>query len=711
MAFVLVVSILVTFLAGRQVLVARDQIQQHDAVLAQLQATFSAIQDAETGQRGYLLTGDGPYLDPYRTANQAIRKHLDGLRELADAGQLPAPAVQVLHDVILRKVDEMQRTIDFAEAGQRAAAMAIVRRNTGRKMMEAIRAQIDALETEEGRARSRAHEADARATMQRTVVFVFAALVNLAFLVWTYKRIRREVSLQHLATLEIERQREILAVTLASIGDAVILTDLTGHITFVNQVAEDLTGWTASEAKGQPCAKVFRIINEDSRKPVDSPVEKVLASGAIVGLANHTLLIRKDGSELPIDDSGAPIRETDGSVRGVVLVFRDFTSHKETERHLVQAKQQVEEASRAKDKFLATLSHDLRTPLTPVLAALSTWEANEALPEALRPDLRLIRRNIELEAKLIDDLLDITRIEHGKLFLERDTTDVHGLIEGVIAIFKPACEANGVEISLSARAGETHAHVDPARLQQVFWNIIGNAVKFTMKGDRITVTTRNLPGEKLEISIADTGVGMTRETMDILFQSFRQGNPAPHHKPRGLGLGLSIADALVEAHGGTLRADSPGPGKGSTFTIVLPAVPSPAAQVQPVPRETAAGRSLRILLLEDHEDTARVLGQVLGGIGHTVETCGTVAAALEKISDAKFDLILSDLGLPDGSGLDFVRAVREASQVPAVALTGYGMSEDIEECLEAGFDEHLTKPVDFEKLQMALRTQRRTARE
>jgi CheY-like chemotaxis protein len=231
-------------------------------------------------------------------------------------------------------------------------------------------------------------------------------------------------------------------------------------------------------------------------------------------------------------------------------------------------------------------------------------------------------------------------------------------------------------------------------------------VKFSRERGTIEIVTSNPEGTELKISITDDGIGMPEELIARLFQRFEQGDIPPEIKFRGLGLGLSIAKALVEAHGGALRAESKGPGCGSTFTISFPEIHASAHASGPTVVPAAPYRrdpsSLRVLLIEDHEDTARVLAKVLQQIGHEVETCATVATACQKLRNKKFDLLLSDIGLPDGSGIDFIKAAREICQTPAVALTGYGMAEDIERCLQAGFEEHLTKPINIDRLQKAL---------
>lgn len=703
LGIVVVTGIVLTFLVGHTVLSARDIVQERDIVLEQLQKALSLMQDAETGQRGYLLTLDRRYLQPYNDARADIRKQMEILQAQVERGNLSAIEVAELDALMNEKLAELQATIDLAEGGNSAGALERMRQGEGKRVMDSIREKFTHLQVQQQRERARAENDASEATLYRTVMFVIIAALNLLFLAWAYIRIRREMSLQYVAALETERQREILSVSLASIGDAVMITDTNGIITFVNKVAEDLTGWTASDAIGKPCARVFRIINETSRAPVDSPVDKVMEKGVIVGLANHTLLIRRDGSEVPIDDSGAPIRERDGTMRGVVLVFRDFSAHKEAEHKLIKAKDDVEAASKAKDQFLATLSHELRTPLTPVLATLSTWEANRSLPLPLQSDLQLVRRNVEMEARLIDDLLDLTRIEHGKLILEMETVNVHDLIDAVVALYSSEAHTKNVQLNPSLRAGNAHVVADPARLQQVFWNIVGNAVKFTPEGGHISIVTRNQADGELEVTISDDGIGMSQDIMERLFHRFEQGSATPH-KSRGLGLGLSIAKALVSAHHGTLRASSQGEQQGSVFTVTLPVTEPPVSDAKPVADDLQAelDTALQILLLEDHVDTAQVMSAVLRGMGHEVELVGTVAAGVEKVQSKKYDLILSDLGLPDGTGLNFIEEARKVCQTPAIALTGYGMAEDVEKCLRAGFNEHLTKPIDFERLQKSI---------
>jgi PAS domain S-box-containing protein len=538
-ALALAAGIVASFCAGRAALNALDRVAQFDGVIERLQDLLSTVQDAETGQRGYLLTREASYLEPYEAALVTIRKKLGTIQKMAESGLLPEERVKQLDRLIERKIDELRKTVDLVKDGRASAALGMVRGDDGKRLMDSIRDTIEEIRSEQVDGRTVAKQAADSAIELRGRVFLAAAIINVGFLVWAYRRIRGEIVQQYVANLETQRQKEILAVTLSSIGDAVIITDIKGRITFLNGVAEKLTGWTASDAGGRPCLEVFRIVNEETRRPVESPVDRVLASGAICGLANHTLLIRKDGSELPIDDSGAPIRESDGTVRGVVLVFRDFTARKDFEHTLIRAKEEIEASGRAKDKFLATLSHELRTPLTPVLATLSSWEATHKLPSSLWPDLQLLRRNVELEARLIDDLLDLTRIDNGKLSLDKEPVEIHGLIRLAVELYREEIQTRNLQLRLLLEASRSNFEADPARLQQILLNIIGNAVKFTPKGGSVEIATANPIGTQLTITVTDTGIGMSEEVMRRLFRRFEQGDLAPGRKDRGLGLGLS----------------------------------------------------------------------------------------------------------------------------------------------------------------------------
>ncbi|HEV3106105.1 MAG TPA: ATP-binding protein, partial [Trinickia sp.] len=368
------------------------------------------------------------------------------------------------------------------------------------------------------------------------------------------------------------------------------------------------------------------------------------------------------------------------------------------------ARQTAEEANRAKDRFLAMLSHELRTPLTPVLAGTRVLELMPDLSEAAQTSVKMIRRNIELEARLIDDLLDLTRVSNGKLRLSLETVDVHEAIDGVLDLFRSEFQLKQLDVTIEKFAERHHVLADRARLQQMLWNLVRNSAKFTPDGGHIYVRTRNVRAQ-IEISIEDTGIGIAPEQIGKLFDAFEQGSQGMTQQFGGLGLGLAITKALTDAHGGTVSAESPGPHCGATFRIALPVAAAPAGElVVATAAAASADERLAILLVEDHADTAEVMAHLMRGMGHDVTVATCVADALAATQCASFDLIVSDVGLPDGTGIEFIGTLRERGvQVPAVALTGFGTDDDVRRCLEAGFTAHLTKPVNFSQLEEQIR--------
>ena len=394
-----------------------------------------------------------------------------------------------------------------------------------------------------------------------------------------------------------------------------------------------------------------------------------------------------------------------GQVRGVVLVFRDFSEHKENEQKLKEASDAAESANKAKDQFLAMLSHELRTPLTPVLATLNLWEASDELSPALHADAQMLRRSVELEARIIDDLLDLTRIAKGILTFSPEETDVHEMIEYLVGMCHSEFRGKALDLSIHCDAPLYHVYTDAGRLQQVLWNIIKNAAKFTESDGKVSISTANDDKQNIIIRIADSGIGMSQETLSRLFIPFEQGEQFISRRYGGLGLGMAISSALVEQLGGTLRAFSEGLGKGSTFTVTFPAKPVP--EIKPKKPGAFDGRmrsgiGVKILLVEDHADTALALKRLLNRQGYEIVIADSVASALEAVKRETFQLLVCDIGLPDGTGFQLIEEVRKHTRTPALALSGFGMEEDVRKSRLAGFEGHLTKPVNFQKLEAAI---------
>ena len=359
---------------------------------------------------------------------------------------------------------------------------------------------------------------------------------------------------------------------------------------------------------------------------------------------------------------------------------------------------ELEEKARsnlAKDHFLAMLSHELRTPLTPVLASALALESEPELPKDIHESLQMIRRNVELEARLIDDLLDLTRIDRGKVQLNFEVVDAHSLLQNTLEICQAEIDRKRLIRSLNLAANKVHLRADPARLQQIFWNLINNAVKFTPRNGQIIITTSNDSSGRLLVDIADTGLGIEPEALPKIFDAFEQGGRT---QLGGLGLGLAISKTLVGAHKGTITAQSAGRNKGSTFTLAFPTCEKAEAQIAPAVSPVLAERQpMRILLVEDHEDTNRSLTNLLRRRGYHVQSALNFQSALDLSANEEFDMLISDLALPDGNGIDLMQKL---SSNPAlrIALTGFGMEDDIRKSHESGFQHHLVKPIDLNKL-------------
>ncbi len=362
-----------------------------------------------------------------------------------------------------------------------------------------------------------------------------------------------------------------------------------------------------------------------------------------------------------------------------------MAERRRAEEALQQQKAIVEAANRTKDHFLAMLSHELRTPLTPVISALETLETEPAQTEEVKSALSMIRRNVELETQLIDDLLDFTRIAKDKLQLRFAPVDAHLAISNVVEICRAEADSRRLRVHLNLRANAHYVAADAAKFQQIVWNLLKNAIKFTAENGEIAISSSNPSPEVLTITVRDTGIGMEPEMMQRIFDPFEQGNRSFERRFGGLGLGLAISKSLAQAHGGTLTAQSDGRDRGSTFLLSM---------------QTTSG--LRILLVDDHQDTCAALEKLLVRRGHLVAATHNVRSAMEAAVRNRFDLLISDIALPDGSGMELMIQLHAFSRIPGIAISGFGNNGDIEKSLQAGFSEHLIKPVKLEKLEAAM---------
>lgn len=591
----------------------------------------------------------------------------------------------------------------------------------------------------------------------------------------------------------------------------------------MNQVAESMTGWTLQEAMARPLSEVFRILNEVTRVPVDDPAGRALRESAVVGLVSHRLLIGRDGRELPIDDSAAPMRDDNGNVVGAVLVFRDITERKQAEASrallaaivessedaiisktldgvirtwnaaaerlyeysadeaigrsitlIIPADRQDEEmeilarlrsgervehfetvrisksgrridisltispirdslgriigaskvardisdrkraeaalreADRRKDDFIALLAHELRNPLAPLRTGLQIMRLSDNDPGAVTQARNMMERQLGHMVRLIDDLLDISRINRNKMELRRSRVLLTDVLSSALETARPLIEAEGHDFILSLPKEPVCLDADLTRLAQVFGNLLSNSAKYTERGGRIWLTAEQR-GDEVVVSVRDTGIGIPGGALPNIFDMFSQVGRGIERSTGGLGIGLALVKGLVEMHGGKVTAESAGEGKGTTFVVRLPVLQTGRERAsgdlsEAAPAAASPGR--RILVVDDNRDAATSMAMLLRLAGNEVRTAHDGVEAIEVADRFRPQVILMDVGMPRLNGYEATRRVREKSwsqSMIIIALTGWGQEGDRAKSREAGCDGHLVKPVNFSDLESLLR--------
>jgi PAS domain S-box-containing protein len=510
-------------------------------------------------------------------------------------------------------------------------------------------------------------------------------------------------------TLIIEKGRRTAATlraTLSSIDDAVIVTDRQGRVTFMNLVAERLTGWTLKDAIGRRVSDVYRIVDEPSREVVSSRIEGmlregVLREGMILGPRKERMLLTKGGGEYPIVDSGASVIDQQGDRTGAVLVFRDVTEQR-------AAREAAERANRLKDEFLATVSHELRTPLNAVLGWTKMLRSGAMSPASTTRAVEAVDRNADALAVLVNDLLDVSRIVTGQLRLKPERTDFAQLVRESLEMLGPTMGAKRLHLRAQVDAVPALV-VDATRLRQVVWNLLSNAIKFTPAGGEISVRLAQAHAG-VEVTITDTGQGIDAAQLPLVFNRFWQADAAPTRTVGGLGLGLAIVRHLVEAHGGTVTATSEGLGKGATFIVALPpslyaggvstAVSTASVEVV-ASNDGLPLQGLQILAVDDEADSLDLTAEALRRRGAEVRTATSADQAIQSFRESMPDVLVADIAMPGKDGYALIgelRADPRGATLPAVALTAYAGDSHRQAALNAGFSEHLEKPVDPELL-------------
>ena len=571
---VLAVGVVVALATLRTVYRAASAVAHTNEAKAQLRALLASLIDAETGERGYIITGNDSYLEPYARGAAATATKIESVRGLtADNPEQQVDLDRVAADTQV-KLDELAKAIQARRENGFDAAQAVVLTNLGKRTMDRIRAAVARMEAREDALLATRTAAAGRAYNTARVTAVTMGAVGL-FVVGALFVVTRKVGVDHKAAVNLAEQ---LRVTLASIGDGVIVTDADGCVTHLNLVAARLTGWTEVEASGRSLEEVFVVVNEETRQPVDNPVDRALREGVIVGLANHTVLIAKTGPEIPIDDSAAPIRASDGGVQGAVLVFRDVTDRRRTERERTKLISELEAAVHVRDEFLSIAAHELRNPVNAVhlqlIGVLRAFQRGSSSADdigsvGVRERVAQASAQVGRLTRLLDNLLDVSRMRGGSVALELEDVDLKDVVDSVIDQFRG--EALPGQITFNAN-DSIIGRWDRLRLEQVVSNVLSNAIKYG-EGRPILISLDR--GDRAaRLAVQDQGIGIAPEQQQRLFARFERG--VSRRQYGGFGLGLWITRQLVDAMGGEITVASR-TGQGATFSIVLPIDGSAAA--------------------------------------------------------------------------------------------------------------------------------------
>ena len=528
-------------------------------------------------------------------------------------------------------------------------------------------------------------------------------------------QVREHLARQDDAQREIHEAQQRFRLLVDNIKDyAIFMIDTEGRVASWNSGAEHTLGYSADEILGQPASCFFV-----AERPGDDMLAREMKEAQATGRATSTgWRARKNGEHFYVEGVLSAVRDDEGRLLGYAKLMKDVTDKRRIEAEREQllhseraARGEAERTSRMKDEFLATLGHELRTPLNAILGWSQVLGRVGGGNAQLGEGLKVIERNARAQAQIIEDLLDMSSIISGKVRLEMRGVDVASVLEASVNAVRPAAEAKGIELTLVlAPTGAVRA--DPNRLQQVFWNLLTNAVKFTPKGGRVAVALEKV-NSHLKVIVADNGEGIDPAFLPYVFERFRQADASTSRRHGGLGLGLSIAKQLVELHGGSIHASSNGHGTGSTFSVELPAMAldveaagrggarhhaSHSAEQLDAYAPAARLGGVRVLVVDDEPDARSLIERLLADSAAIVTTAGSAREALEQVAREAPDVLLSDIGMPMEDGYSLMRRIRslsgEASRIPAIALTAYARPEDRAKALQAGYQMHLAKPVE-----------------
>jgi PAS domain S-box-containing protein len=510
---------------------------------------------------------------------------------------------------------------------------------------------------------------------------------------------RRALERERKQQAEAISQREQLRATLSCMVDGVLVTDARGCLTLMNPAAEVMTGWSMPESVGKRLPEFFLVRREDGLPTVEDPLEPVLHDGQVIHSAMRFTLTARAGRTMPIAYSAAPIRDPEGGITGGVLVFRDESDRRRNE-------QALRNADRQKDEFLATLAHELRNPLAPICMGLDLLRESGFDPAANADICEMMSRQSQQMVRLIDDLMDVSRITRGKLELRKRPVALDEVLQNAVDANRPMIDRAQLQLVVKLPAQPILLYADPNRLTQIFSNLLNNAAKFTPVEGMIEISAKAENGD-LVVTVADSGIGIPPDKTNFVFDMFSQIHDSGEAAPAGLGIGLTLVKRLVEMHDGTVSVESEGHNLGSRFHVRLPILPhtTPSSASQKSERGLMPVDKRRVLIVDDNNDALASLGMAVRALGSEAFAAHDGVEAIESASNVRPDIILMDLGMPKLNGYDAARRIRQepwGRNVLLVATTGWGSDEDRRRSREAGFDLHLVKPIDISAVQELL---------
>lgn len=703
---VLVGDVLLTYLNISTLIEDLKIIQHTDAVQAELNDTVKALLNSETAQRGYILTAEEAYLEPYRTAVPKLSRSLERLDELYRNAPALTGEISKLKNLVAAKLADFDRTIAQRRNLKPGETITLADLDSGQKLMEELRAAVSKLEIEQRNEFAFRSNQVARGVNATTTTFALASsLVLLLLIAVTYFRRKFERR-----RLENENKFRSLA---DSAPVMVWMADTNGQSSWFNKGWLDFSGrkmeveiadWTG-RVHVSDAGTLFELRNA--------------AFSARTPFTVEYRLCRSDGVYRWVFDTGTPVFGSDSKFEGFVGSCVDIHELKESEEQRKDlfekertARNEADRANRLKDEFLATLSHELRTPLNAILGYAQLLKRG-SIPEAKRIDiLEIIERNSRSQAQIIDDLLEMSRIISGRLRLDRKDVDLNQVVLAALESVGPSAEGRQITITKKFENELSMVWGDPMRLQQVVWNLLTNAIKFSPKGGSVSVVL-HIRDTHVELIVTDSGIGITPDFLPYVFDRFKQADSSTTRRHGGLGLGLAIVKQIVDLHGGSVAAHSDGPNLGSVFTVTIPlsdgqcrilgaaeTVKSPNADFV-VDSDRLNGR--KILVVDDETDSRDVVRQMLELSGATVLTADSARAGFDLLRSERPDVLLSDIGMPQEDGYQFISRIRaltesEGGSTPAVALTAFARDEDKKRALTCGYQVHLAKPVEPSRL-------------